>query len=115
MSGSDPPTAAGLGDDRHLAEVAMHIQRYGSHSVLLTIVELAENRCANDIDGSALAAQPGGSQGAATKAWLQHPSRKTAHSACVLPAAVAGGSGVVATPLTTCTLSDTSDDSVSPD
>jgi hypothetical protein len=41
----------------------MHIQRYRPHlsSSLLSIEQ--ENRWANDIDGSALAAQPGKSQG----------------------------------------------------
>ena len=52
-----------LRDDRHLAEVAMHIQRYRSHLILLAVVDEQENRWANDIDGSALAAQPGKSQG----------------------------------------------------
>src|SRR5919204_5845335 len=51
-----------LRDDRHLAEVAMDIQRYRSHSILL-VVDAWEKRWANDIDGSALAAQPGKSQG----------------------------------------------------
>jgi hypothetical protein len=51
-----------LGDDRDLAEVAMDIQRYRSHTILLA-VDGWENRWANDIDGSALAAQPGKSQG----------------------------------------------------
>jgi hypothetical protein len=41
----------------------MNIQRYRSHSVLLAVVDSRENRWANDIDGSALAAQPGKSQG----------------------------------------------------
>src|SRR3954465_3093090 len=41
----------------------MHIQRYRSHSVLLAVADTRENRWANDIDGSALAAQPGKSQG----------------------------------------------------
>jgi hypothetical protein len=40
----------------------MDIQRYRSHSILL-VVDAWENRWANDIDGSALAAQPGKSQG----------------------------------------------------
>jgi hypothetical protein len=52
-----------LSDDRHLAEVAMNIQRYRSHLVLLAVDDDGENRWANDIDGSALAAQPGKSQG----------------------------------------------------
>ena len=52
-----------LRDDRHLTEVAMDIQRYRSHSLLLAVDRLGENRWANDIDGSALAAQPGKSQG----------------------------------------------------
>jgi hypothetical protein len=52
-----------LSDDRHLAEVAMNIQSYRSHLVLLAVVDHEENRWANDIDGSALAAQPGKSQG----------------------------------------------------
>src|SRR3954447_22464051 len=41
----------------------MHIQRYRSHLVLLAVGDERENRWANDIDGSALAAQPGKSQG----------------------------------------------------
>src|SRR3954453_4280736 len=41
----------------------MHIQRYRSHLVLLAVVDFGENRWTNDIDGSALAAQPGKSQG----------------------------------------------------
>ena len=41
----------------------MHVQRYRSHLVLLAVVDHEENRWANDIDGSALAAQPGKSQG----------------------------------------------------
>jgi hypothetical protein len=41
----------------------MDIQRYRSHSVLLAVDGFGENRWANDIDGSALAAQPGKSQG----------------------------------------------------
>jgi hypothetical protein len=42
----------------------MDIQRNRSHSLLLPLViDTAENRWANDIDGSALAAQPGKSQG----------------------------------------------------
>jgi hypothetical protein len=41
----------------------MDIQRYRSHSILLTLDDDGENRWANDIDGSALAAQPGKSQG----------------------------------------------------
>src|SRR3954453_12431259 len=40
----------------------MDIQRYRAHSVLLAVDD-GENRWANDIDGSALAAQPGKSQG----------------------------------------------------
>jgi hypothetical protein len=40
----------------------MDIQRYRSHSILL-VVDGWEKRWANDIDGSALAAQPGKSQG----------------------------------------------------
>ena len=52
-----------LGEDRHLAEVAMDIQRYRSHSTPPRRRRLGENRWANDIDGSALAAQPGKSQG----------------------------------------------------
>jgi hypothetical protein len=52
-----------LSDDRHLAEIAMNIQRYRSHLVLLAVGDESENRWANDIDGSALAAQPGKSQG----------------------------------------------------
>jgi hypothetical protein len=61
----DPPrrTQPALRDDRHLAEVAMDIQRYRSHPDLLTVNDDAENWWANDIDGSALAAQPGKSQG----------------------------------------------------
>jgi hypothetical protein len=41
----------------------MDIQRYRSHPVFLADAEHGENRWANDIDGSALAAQPGKSQG----------------------------------------------------
>jgi hypothetical protein len=42
----------------------MDIQRYRSHPFAPPIViDTAENRWANDIDGSALAAQPGKSQG----------------------------------------------------
>jgi hypothetical protein len=41
----------------------MDIQRYRSHLVLLAVGDEWENRWANDIDGSALAAQPGKSQG----------------------------------------------------
>src|SRR5215213_2869537 len=52
-----------LGDDRHLAEVAVHIQRDCSHLSLLAVGDDGENRWANDIDGSALTAQPGKSQG----------------------------------------------------
>jgi len=52
-----------LGDDRHLAEVAMHIQRYRPHVPSSPSSIEQENRWANDIDGSALAAQPGKSQG----------------------------------------------------
>jgi hypothetical protein len=44
-------------------KVAVNIQPYRSHLVLLVVLRLAENRLANDIDGSALAAQPGKSQG----------------------------------------------------
>src|SRR5215213_9109728 len=39
------------------------IQGYRSHPLLLTVVDSRENRWANDMDGSALAAQPGKSQG----------------------------------------------------
>jgi hypothetical protein len=41
----------------------MDIQRYRSHLILLAVDDERENRWANDIDGSALAAQPGKSQG----------------------------------------------------
>jgi hypothetical protein len=41
----------------------MNIQRYRSHLALLAVDDDGENRWANDIDGSALAAQPGKSQG----------------------------------------------------
>jgi hypothetical protein len=41
----------------------VNIQRHCSHLVLLVVDEHGENRWANDIDGSALAAQPGKSQG----------------------------------------------------
>jgi len=42
----------------------MDIQRYRSHSIpFLAVADWRENRWANDIDGSALAAQPGKSQG----------------------------------------------------
>src|SRR4051794_32450325 len=58
-SGPQPPVF----DDRDLAEVAMDIQRYRSHSLLLAVDDIGEKRWANDIDGSALAAQPGKSQG----------------------------------------------------
>src|SRR3954467_5125623 len=76
-----------LRDDRHLAEVAMDIQRYRSHSILL-IVDGWEKRWANDIDGSALAAQPGKSHGRPMKSpGSTRPSRKTACPACVLPKA----------------------------
>jgi len=50
------------GHDCDLAVVAVHIQRYRPHPILLALVDLHENRWANDIDGSALAAQPGRSQ-----------------------------------------------------
>jgi hypothetical protein len=46
-----------------------------------------ENRWANDIDGSALAAQPGKSQGRPLKARALSPSSKPACPACVLPKA----------------------------
>jgi hypothetical protein len=39
------------------------IERHCSHLILLAVVDSGENRWANDIDGSALAAQPGKSQG----------------------------------------------------
>ena len=55
------------GGDRHLAEVAMDIQRYRSHLALLALGDEEENRWANDIDGSALAAQTGHVTGAATE------------------------------------------------
>ena len=74
-------------NDRHLTEIAMDIQRYRSHSILL-VLDGWENRWANDIDGSALAAQPGKSQGRPTKSpGSTRPSRKTACPACVLPKA----------------------------
>ncbi len=41
----------------------MHIQRYRSHPSPSLDVDMGENWWANDIDGSALAAQPGKSQG----------------------------------------------------
>jgi hypothetical protein len=41
----------------------MDIQRYRSHSLLLPVDDDGENWWANDIDGSALTAQPGKSQG----------------------------------------------------
>jgi hypothetical protein len=63
-SRSAPPTQPTLlGEDRHLTEIAMHIQRYRPHLVLLAVGDEWQNRWANDIDGSALAAQPGKSQG----------------------------------------------------
>src|SRR4051812_459686 len=49
-------------DDGDLAEVAVNIQRHCSHS-LPPCSATREKRWANDIDGSALAAQPGKSQG----------------------------------------------------
>src|SRR3954447_9694355 len=74
-----------LRDDRDLAKVAMDIQRYRSHTILL-VVDAWEKRWANDIDGSALAAQPGKSQGRPMKSpGSTRPSRKTACPACVLP------------------------------
>jgi hypothetical protein len=84
----DPPGRAqpALRDDRHLAEIAMHVQRYRSHLVLLAVVDHDENRWANDIDGSALAAQPGKSQGRPPKSpGSTRPSSKTACPTCVLP------------------------------
>jgi hypothetical protein len=41
----------------------MDIQRNRSHLILLAVGDERENRWANDIDGSALAAEPGKSQG----------------------------------------------------
>jgi hypothetical protein len=43
------------------------IQGPCSHPVLLAVDDTKENRWANDIDGAALAAQPGKSQGAVTE------------------------------------------------
>jgi hypothetical protein len=64
-SGRDPPGRAqpALRNDRHLTEIAMDIQRYRPHLSSLPSLITRENRWANDIDGSALAAQPGKSQG----------------------------------------------------
>src|SRR5215204_1058356 len=75
-----------LRDDRDLAEVAMHVQRYRPHvSSLPSLIE-QENRWANDIDGSALAAQPGKSQGRPLKTSGSKPIvQETACPACVLP------------------------------
>ncbi len=75
-----------LRDDRDLTEIPMNIQRYRSHTVLPRHCRLGEKRWANDIDGSALAAQPGKSQGRPMKSpGSTRPSRKTACPACVLP------------------------------
>jgi hypothetical protein len=41
-----PRTKAAFGDDRHLAEITMDIQRYRSHPVLLADAEHGENRWA---------------------------------------------------------------------
>src|SRR5215211_4681667 len=76
-----------VGDDRDLAEIAMDIQRYRSHLTSLLRRSSRENRWANDIDGSALAAQPGKSQGRPLNTRAQSPSSKTACPACVLPKA----------------------------
>ena len=77
-----------LGHNRHLTEIAVNIQPYRSHPVLLTVVDRRENRWANDIDGSALTAQPGKSQGRPLKSpGSTRPSRKTACPTCVLPKA----------------------------
>jgi hypothetical protein len=64
-SGRDPPgrTQPTLRNDRHLAEIAVDIQRYRPHLSSLPSLITRENRWANDIDRSALAAQPGKSQG----------------------------------------------------
>src|SRR3954453_15284692 len=61
--GRPPRSRRRLVDDRHLAEVAVDIQRYRSHSILLTVDDDEENRWANDIDRSRLTAQPGKPQG----------------------------------------------------
>ena len=54
--------------------------------VLLAVDDEQENRWANDIDGSALAAQPGKSQGRPMKSpGSNRPSSKPACPACVLP------------------------------
>ena len=54
-------------------------------SLLAVVDSKQENRWANDIDGSALAAQPGKSQGRPLKSPGSSPSSKTACPACVLP------------------------------
>jgi len=82
-----PRAQPALRDDRDLAEVAMDIQRYRSHSILL-VVDGWKKRWANDSDGSALAAQPGKSQGRPMKSpGSNTPIAQTACPACVLPKA----------------------------
>jgi hypothetical protein len=69
-------------DDRHLAEIAVDIECHCSHLVLLAVVDSGENRWANDIDGSALAAQPGKSQGRPLKPGLEaHRPKRPAQPA----------------------------------
>src|SRR3954447_21802803 len=82
-----PRAQPALRDDRDLAEVAMDIQRYRSHSILL-VVDGWKKRWANDSDGSALPAQPGKSQGRPMKSpGSNTPIAQTACPACVLPKA----------------------------
>lgn len=61
---SGPPSAPPIGDDLDLAEIAVNVQRYGSHIVSPRHRPITRRTWwANDIDGSALAAHPGKSQG----------------------------------------------------
>ena len=74
-------------DDRHLAEIAVDVQRHCSQPRPPLVGDWKlENRWANDIDGSVLAAQPGKSQGRPLKSSGSKPIvQQTACPACVLP------------------------------
>ena len=74
-------------DERHLAKVAVNVQRHSSQRLPPIVMDSrVENRWVNDIDGSALAAQPGKSQGQPLKSSGSNTHRpKTAYPTCVLP------------------------------
>ena len=72
---SPAPAAPAAIEDRDLAKVAMHVQTDRSHHFPLSSINTSGERWANDIDGFALAAQPGTSQGRPPKSRAHSPSR----------------------------------------